>query len=78
MVSNALNEGIRQATGDTIGTLNAGDYPGNKCNRLRYGRTHLKALLFDFKAMRNNGIIFPFITVVFKPLRKIMQFFQQV
>jgi len=35
----------------------------------------VKALLFDYKAMRNNGILFPFITVVFKPLRKIMQFF---
>jgi glycosyltransferase involved in cell wall biosynthesis len=35
----------------------------------------VKALLNDLKAMRNNGILFPFITVIFKPLRKIMQFF---
>lgn len=35
----------------------------------------VKALLFDLKAMRNNNILFPFITVIFKPLRKIIQFF---
>ncbi len=35
----------------------------------------VKALLYDLKAMRNNDILFPFITVIFKPLRKIMQFF---
>jgi glycosyltransferase involved in cell wall biosynthesis len=35
----------------------------------------VKALLFDLKAMRNNDILFPFITIIFKPVRKIMQFF---
>jgi len=35
----------------------------------------VKALLYDLKAMRNNDILFPFMTVIFKPLRKIMQFF---
>jgi glycosyltransferase involved in cell wall biosynthesis len=35
----------------------------------------VKALAYDLKAMRNNDILFPFITVIFKPLRKIMQFF---
>ncbi|MFI5162332.1 MAG: glycosyltransferase family 2 protein [Sphingobacteriales bacterium] len=35
----------------------------------------VKALLNDLKAMRNNDILFPFVTVIFKPLRKIMQFF---
>jgi glycosyltransferase involved in cell wall biosynthesis len=35
----------------------------------------VKALLFDLKAMRNNDILFPYITIVFKPVRKIMQFF---
>jgi len=35
----------------------------------------VKALSFDLKAMRNNGIRFPFISLMFKPLRKLMQFF---
>jgi glycosyltransferase involved in cell wall biosynthesis len=35
----------------------------------------VKALVYDLKAMRNNDILFPLITVIFKPLRKIMQFF---
>lgn len=35
----------------------------------------VKALLFDLKAMRNNDIFFPYITIIFKPLRKIVQFF---
>jgi glycosyltransferase involved in cell wall biosynthesis len=35
----------------------------------------VKALSFDLKAMRRNGILFPYITVIFKPLRKILQFF---
>lgn len=35
----------------------------------------VKALRFDLKAMHNNGIIFPLITVILKPLRKITQFF---
>jgi len=38
-----------------------------------YGN-RLKAFLFDLKAMRNNGIPFPVITVLFKPLRKIYQY----
>lgn len=35
----------------------------------------VKALLYDLKAMRNNDILFPYITIIFKPLRKIVQFF---
>lgn len=35
----------------------------------------VKALRFDLKAMQNNGIICPIITVILKPLRKITQFF---
>jgi glycosyltransferase involved in cell wall biosynthesis len=35
----------------------------------------VKALRFDLKAMRNNDILFPIITVLFKPLRKLIQFF---
>ncbi len=34
-----------------------------------------KANREDLQAMRNNGISFPYITVVLKPLRKITQFF---
>ncbi|HVS90647.1 MAG TPA: glycosyltransferase family 2 protein [Mucilaginibacter sp.] len=35
----------------------------------------VKALLNDLKAMRNNDILFPYITIIFKPVRKISQFF---
>lgn len=35
----------------------------------------VKALLFDFKAMNSNGILFPPITLLLKPLRKIGQYF---
>lgn len=35
----------------------------------------VKALRFDLKAMRNNDILLPVVTVFFKPLRKILQFF---
>jgi len=35
----------------------------------------VQALHFDLKAMRNNNIFLPIITILFKPLRKIMQFF---
>jgi len=35
----------------------------------------VKASGFDLKAMRSNGIKFPLMTLVMKPLRKIMQFF---
>jgi glycosyltransferase involved in cell wall biosynthesis len=34
----------------------------------------LKAWSFDFKAMRKNGVVFPHLAIVFKPLRKIIQF----
>lgn len=34
----------------------------------------LKAWQFDLKAMRKNGVLFPAITIVFKPLRKIRQY----
>jgi glycosyltransferase involved in cell wall biosynthesis len=40
----------------------------NMANRLR-------ALFFDLKAMRNNDILLPIVTLVFKPLRKITQYF---
>jgi glycosyltransferase involved in cell wall biosynthesis len=35
----------------------------------------VKAMRFDLKAMRNNGITLPIMTILFKPLRKLMQFF---
>lgn len=35
----------------------------------------VKALNFDFKAMRQNGIAYPVITILMKPLRKVIQFF---
>jgi glycosyltransferase involved in cell wall biosynthesis len=35
----------------------------------------VKGLLFDLKAMRNNGIMFPVITLVLKPFRKFNQYF---
>lgn len=38
-------------------------------------KNRLKAMRFDFKAMRNNKILLPFITILFKPIRKIAQFF---
>jgi glycosyltransferase involved in cell wall biosynthesis len=36
----------------------------------------LKALLFDLKAMRENGIKYPLLTLFLKPTRKISQFFK--
>jgi len=38
-------------------------------------KNRLKATHFDFKAMRNNKISLPFFTILLKPLRKIVQFF---
>ncbi|MGZ3763027.1 MAG: glycosyltransferase family 2 protein [Mucilaginibacter sp.] len=35
----------------------------------------VQALRFDLKAMKNNDILLPILTIFFKPLRKIMQFF---
>lgn len=35
----------------------------------------VKGLLFDYKAMRKNGISIPAVTLIFKPLRKVIQFF---
>jgi glycosyltransferase involved in cell wall biosynthesis len=35
----------------------------------------VQATRFDLKAMRNNHILLPVLTVLFKPIRKIMQFF---
>ncbi|MDB5156442.1 MAG: glycosyltransferase, partial [Mucilaginibacter sp.] len=35
----------------------------------------VKAMRFDLKAMRNNNIWLPVITMLCKPLRKIAQFF---
>lgn len=36
----------------------------------------VKGLFFDLKAMRNNDILFPLITLIFKPLRKVNQYFR--
>lgn len=38
-------------------------------------QNRLKAWGFDLKAMRNNGIRFPVLTLAFKPIRKILQYF---
>jgi glycosyltransferase involved in cell wall biosynthesis len=35
----------------------------------------VKAIRYDLKAMRNNNILLPVVTILFKPLRKISQFF---
>ena len=37
-------------------------------------KNRLKAMLYDLKAMRDNGMVFPYLTIVFKPLRKVTQF----
>lgn len=46
---------------------------GGVSNKSIYNR--VKALRFDLKAMRNNDILVPVLTLLFKPLRKVMQFF---
>jgi glycosyltransferase involved in cell wall biosynthesis len=38
-------------------------------------KSRVKGLLFDYKAMHNNYILVPLITLIFKPLRKIIQYF---
>ena len=35
----------------------------------------VQAMRFDLKAMRNNNIFLPIVTILFKPLRKVVQFF---
>jgi glycosyltransferase involved in cell wall biosynthesis len=35
----------------------------------------VKGLFFDLRAMRNNEILLPLVTLIFKPLRKIIQYF---
>jgi len=35
----------------------------------------VQAMRFDLKAMRNNNIFLPVVTILFKPIRKIAQFF---
>lgn len=35
----------------------------------------VQAIRFDLKAMRNNNIFLPMVTILFKPLRKLAQFF---
>jgi glycosyltransferase involved in cell wall biosynthesis len=35
----------------------------------------VKGLFFDLRAMRNNEILLPLVTLVFKPLRKVIQYF---
>ncbi|TSD65892.1 glycosyltransferase [Inquilinus sp. KBS0705] len=46
---------------------------GGVSNKSYTGR--IKALYYDFKAMNNNNIIFSPMALLFKPLRKIKQFF---
>jgi glycosyltransferase involved in cell wall biosynthesis len=46
---------------------------GGKSNKSFSNR--VKGLYFDLKAMRNNGISIPIITLIVKPLRKIIQYF---
>ncbi len=38
--------------------------------------SRVKGLFFDLKAMRNNGILLPAVTLILKPLRKINQYFR--
>jgi glycosyltransferase involved in cell wall biosynthesis len=42
----------------------------NKAIENRYN-----AWKFDYKAMRKNGVLFPFLAIVLKPLRKVVQYF---
>lgn len=46
---------------------------GGISNKSLYNR--VKGLLFDLKAMRNNGIKAPLLGLLFKPIRKISQYF---
>ena len=46
---------------------------GGKSNKTL--RARVKGLFYDLKAMRNNGIRLPFIGLIFKPVRKITQYF---
>jgi glycosyltransferase involved in cell wall biosynthesis len=46
---------------------------GGKSNKNITAR--VKGMLFDLKAMRNNGIRLPFMALIFKPVRKIAQYF---
>jgi len=36
--------------------------------------SRIKAWGFDLKAMRNNGILIPFLTLILKPMRKVLQY----
>jgi len=38
-------------------------------------RNRVKGLFFDLRAMRNNEILLPLVTLIFKPLRKVIQYF---
>lgn len=38
-------------------------------------KNRLHAWKFDFKAMGKNGVMFPHVCVIFKPLRKLVQYF---
>lgn len=46
---------------------------GGKSNKSLSSR--VKGLFFDLKAMRNNRILLPFLAIIVKPLRKIIQYF---
>nr|WP_294795091.1 glycosyltransferase family 2 protein [uncultured Mucilaginibacter sp.] len=37
--------------------------------------SRIKAWKFDWKAMGKNGVLFPLVCVIFKPLRKLVQYF---
>jgi len=45
---------------------------GGKSNESYLNR--LKSLYFDFKAMRKNEVLFPILTLIAKPVRKIIQY----
>lgn len=46
---------------------------GGASNKTLNNRTN--GLFFDLKAMRNNKMPFPTVTLILKPLRKIIQYF---
>jgi len=46
---------------------------GGKSNKSFSSR--VKGLFHDWKAMRANAVLVPFIALIFKPLRKVAQYF---
>ena len=37
-------------------------------------KSRYNAWVFDYKAMRKNGVLFPLFAIVLKPLRKVVQY----